>query len=217
MMQRYASSAIINGIRLSDHVGLVYHVVQRYSHIRGKLDEDDLLQAGMMGLCKGLARFQPDRGLKVTTYVIHWVKHYVLRCIQNESRDVRVPVYRREAGRDLPGEWSLDAPMPMTGEPWVDSLQSHEPNPEELVLELDAVRQRNTRVRSALRKLPPRDRHVLRRRVQHHETLAEVAARLPSPERPGQGLTREAVRQIEARAKRKLHRELSKERDATDL
>ncbi len=52
---------------------LVVHVCKKYSNT--KIDQDDLLSIGTIGLIKGVNSFKPEKGSKLSTYVS--------RCIDN--------------------------------------------------------------------------------------------------------------------------------------
>ena len=51
------------------HGGLVKSVALRLARIYGE-DVDDLMQIGYMGLMKAVQRFEPERGLKFSTYAV---------------------------------------------------------------------------------------------------------------------------------------------------
>lgn len=52
-----------------EHAGLVKSVAMRLSHVYGE-DMDDLIQIGYIGLIKAVRRFEPERGLKFSTYAV---------------------------------------------------------------------------------------------------------------------------------------------------
>jgi len=104
---------------------------------------------------------------------------------------------RRLDARDV----SLDAPV---GEDaaarLVDLLPSTEPNQEDIAARAEVRAQASEAVRSALKRLDPRERYIVEQRLtvdtEDELTLAEIARRL--------GVSRERARQLEARAKKKL-------------
>lgn len=61
---------------------------------------DDLMQEGAMGIMHAVGAFDWRRGLRFSTYSVHWIKHYMLRLSDN-SGEVRVPVHVLEAKRRL--------------------------------------------------------------------------------------------------------------------
>ena len=111
-------------------------------------------------------------------------------------------------GRDL----SLDQPARPDGEDErtvVEVLPSGEPDPEQLVAAGEGGELRRHRVQEALQRLTPRERAVVERRylADDQPSLADLGRE--------QGLSRERMRQIEARALQKLRGAL--EGDAPEI
>ena len=61
-------------ILIEKNLRLVAHVAKKYSNT--KVDQDDLISIGTIGLIKGINSFNVDKGSKLSTYVS--------RCIDNE-------------------------------------------------------------------------------------------------------------------------------------
>ena len=61
-------------ILIEKNLRLVAHIVKKYSNT--KVDQDDLISIGTIGLIKGINSFNIDKGSKLSTYVS--------RCIDNE-------------------------------------------------------------------------------------------------------------------------------------
>lgn len=55
------------------------------------LDEEDLLQEGHIGLLRAAKRFDPDRGIRFTTYARWWVRAQMTRAVETTGRMVRIP------------------------------------------------------------------------------------------------------------------------------
>jgi RNA polymerase primary sigma factor len=53
----------------------------------------DLISEGNLGLMKGVERFQPGKGAKLSTYAAWWIKQSIKLALANQSRTVRLPVY----------------------------------------------------------------------------------------------------------------------------
>lgn len=54
---------------VAEHTGLVKSVALRLSYVYGE-DPEDLIQIGYIGLIKAAERFEPERGLKFSTYAV---------------------------------------------------------------------------------------------------------------------------------------------------
>ena len=61
-------------VLIERNLRLVAHVCKKYSSC--KVDQDDLISIGTIGLIKGINSFQPSKNVKLSTYVS--------RCIDNE-------------------------------------------------------------------------------------------------------------------------------------
>jgi RNA polymerase primary sigma factor len=53
----------------------------------------DLISEGNIGLMKGVERFQPGRGARLSTYVAWWIKQAIKLALANQSRIIRLPVH----------------------------------------------------------------------------------------------------------------------------
>lgn len=53
----------------------------------------DLVEEGNLGLMHALDKFEPERGLRFSTYATWWIRQNIERAIMNQSRTIRLPVH----------------------------------------------------------------------------------------------------------------------------
>jgi DNA-directed RNA polymerase sigma subunit (sigma70/sigma32) len=70
---------------------LVAHVAKDY--LDAGLPFEDLFQEGCLGLIRAVERFDPDKGIKFSTYATYWIKQSILRAFGNTARTIRLPIY----------------------------------------------------------------------------------------------------------------------------
>jgi RNA polymerase primary sigma factor len=56
----------------------------------------DLISEGNIGLVKAVARFDPAKGSKLSSYATWWIKQSIKRALDNQSRMIRLPVHHRD-------------------------------------------------------------------------------------------------------------------------
>lgn len=61
----------------------------------------DLIQEGNVGLVKGLWKYDPTLGYKVSTYVTWWIRQSVSRAVATQGRTVRLPVHTHDRYRRI--------------------------------------------------------------------------------------------------------------------
>ena len=199
----------------------------------------DLIQEGNMGLMHAAQKYDYTKENRFSTYASWWIKEAMQRAIDQQSREIRVPVHvaenmkrvqkaakelQQELGRDaapekiakklgnlteedvkniltyLQNPVSLETPVGVDGENSLGDMveDKREATPEEAMNVL--VEQEE--VKELLEQLSDREQQVIRLRYglgnEKTHTLEEIGDIL--------GVTRERVRQIEARAMEKLRK-----------
>lgn len=79
---------------LTANMRLVVSVARNY--INFGLDLADLVQAGNLGLCRGVERFDPDRGYKLSTYVHWWIRAAISKSLAETGQLLRLPLHVHE-------------------------------------------------------------------------------------------------------------------------
>ena len=72
---------------IKKNMWVVDHFIKNYKHL---MSYSELKSAGLYGLIKGVDKYDPTKGTKVSTYVRHWVKAEVLSSLY-ENRNVHIP------------------------------------------------------------------------------------------------------------------------------
>ena len=228
---------------VTSHLRLVAKIAMGY---RGYgLPVSELISEGNVGLMQAVKRFDPDRGFRLATYAMWWIRasiqEYVLHSwslvkmgttaaqkklffnlrkikgrleaiddgdlspenVEYIAAALNVP--ERDVismnGRMLGPDQSLNAPVREEGGgEWQDWLEDPETDQESLVLESDELAHRSSQLMRAMDVLNEREKHILseRRLKEDPSTLEELSKVY--------GISRERVRQIEARAFEKLQK-----------
>ncbi len=226
---------------VTSHLRLVAKIAMGY---RGYgLPVSELISEGNVGLMQAVKRFDPDRGFRLATYAMWWIRasiqEYVLHSwslvklgttaaqkklffnLRKAKRQIKaiedgdlspdqvrnlsealgvteqevVDMNRRLSGPDR----SLNAPLKdEAGGEWQDWLVDPRDDQETVSLESDELEHRRALLAAAMGGLSARERRVIEARqlVDEPATLETLSAEF--------GVSRERVRQIEARALQKL-------------
>ena len=70
------------------HLRFVVHIARSYNGYW--LNEADLIQEGNVGLMKAVKRFDPERGVRLVSFAVHWIKAEIHEFILRNWRIVKV-------------------------------------------------------------------------------------------------------------------------------
>ncbi len=177
---------------IEHNLRLVAHIVKKYD--QGKVDSEDLISIGTIGLIKGIQTFDADKGVRLATYAARCIENEILmhmRAQKKVNKDVSI---HEPIGQDKEGnEVSL-----------LDILGG---DGEEEIVELIQFRMDRDQVYDGLRVLTDRERDIIWARFGlpygHEKTQREIAREL--------GISRSYVSRIEKRALEKLQEQFRKD------
>lgn len=73
---------------------LVVSVARQYEH-QG-MPILDVIEEGNIGLMRAVERFDPDMDCRFSTYAVHWIKQAIRRALLEKVKNIRVPAYMAE-------------------------------------------------------------------------------------------------------------------------
>lgn len=229
---------------VTSHLRLVVKIAAQYRKF--SMPFADLIAEGNIGLMKAVRKFDPEKGCRLATYAMWWIKgqitEFILKswslvrmgsfALQKQLffglQDARKRLSRFDDGSFDPeleeklaaefgttpeevgrmgnrfehGDVSLDRPATTfddgDGETGLDRLFDDRPGPEDRVAAAETASQRRRLIETALTTLSDRDRAIIEARWLDDErvTLDTLGQRF--------GVSRERIRQLEARALKKL-------------
>ena len=74
LAQRYYNHHDVEAARMlvMSHLRFVIHIARSYSGYG--LSQADLIQEGNLGLMKAVKRFDPNKGVRLVSFAVHWIK-----------------------------------------------------------------------------------------------------------------------------------------------
>ncbi|XP_020244786.1 RNA polymerase sigma factor sigA [Asparagus officinalis] len=76
------------------NIRLVMSIAQKYDNLGAEMA--DLIQGGLIGLVRGIEKFDSSKGFRISTYVYWWIRQGVSRTLAENSRTLRLPLHLHE-------------------------------------------------------------------------------------------------------------------------
>ena len=83
-----ARQLVVSNLRLVVKIAMEYR--------RAWTNTLDLIQEGNVGLMEAVQRFDPYKGVKLSTYAVYWIRAYILKYILDNMRSVRLGTTRAQ-------------------------------------------------------------------------------------------------------------------------
>ena len=87
---------------------------------------NEMTQEAWLGVWHALERFDPDRGVKFSSYAHHWVRHFVMEWVASNTRSLRLPRKSWHYALLLDEAWEQENPGRDIWEATEDELRSLE-------------------------------------------------------------------------------------------
>jgi len=88
---------------IENNLRLVFPIAKKYQ--RYGIELSDLIEEGNIGLIHAIKKFNPRRNTKFSTYAVYWIKQFIRRAVEENSKDIRIPTYIWENLRKWIKNW----------------------------------------------------------------------------------------------------------------
>ena len=186
------------------HLRFVVHIARNYAGYG--LPQADLIQEGNIGLMKAVRRFNPEVGVRLVSFAVHWIKAEIHEYVLRNWRIVKVATTKdvremesRMAAQDMTFDLSSDDDSDSQPMAPVLYLQDKSSNFADGIEDDNWEEQAANRLTDAMQGLDERSQDIIRARwldEDNKSTLQELADRY--------GVSAERVRQLEKNAMKKL-------------
>lgn len=177
-------------ILIEHNLRLVAHICKKYENV--KIDNDDLISIGTIGLIKGIDSYSKEKGTKITTYCAKCIENEILMFFRSNKRNnnnisLDEPIGYDKEGNDITILDILKTPKP----DYVEDMH---------------IKDNIKLLSKYLKKLSKREQEIIIKRYglgnEDEKTQKEIASDL--------NISRSYVSRIEKRAITKIFREFMK-------
>lgn len=177
-------------ILIEHNLRLVAHIAKKYNNT--KIDQEDLISIGTIGLIKGINSFNADKNIKLATYTA--------RCIENE-----ILMFLRKTSKTK-SEMSLDEPLNVDWEGNVLLLSDVLGTDSDIIYkDMESEAERDILL-LCFEKLSPREKEIVKMRFgilgAQKKTQKEIADIM--------GISQSYISRLEKKVMKKLKKEISK-------
>lgn len=215
---------------IKENIPLIKSIVKRF---KGRLEYDDLMQLGAMGLVKAVQNFDVDYGVRFSTYAVPMISGEIKRFLRDDGA-IKVSRWTKTLAMRI-NAYIDEAVKSGKPEPNVDQIaQEFGVEPQEIVFAMDAthylvslsqpigdddsqigdkIQGDNSpdedldkiMLRDFIKDLPPREKKVIILRYFRDKTQSEIATEL--------GVSQVQVSRIEGKVLKKLKEKLVEDED----
>lgn len=76
-----------------NNIGLVYTAARKKVNLHTSFTFEDLIQEGIIGMIKGIEKFDISKNTNFSTYVYYWISQQISRAIMNDGYLIRLPAH----------------------------------------------------------------------------------------------------------------------------
>jgi RNA polymerase sigma-32 factor len=204
------------------HLRLVVAVSRNY--LGYGLPQADLIQEGNIGLMKAVHRFDPERGVRLVSFALHWIKAEIHEHVLRNWRLVKIATTKAQRklffnlrsmkrssaalthSRISGGDVSLD-PAPGDEETVtpIAYLADTADEPVQILERLETASNRSDGLRSAMAQLDERSRRIIEARWLRDDDDTSTLQQLADE----YGVSAERIRQIESKALKTMRSQMA--------
>ena len=124
LARRYRDNDDVDAARelVVSHLRNVIHVAKRFTGYG--LPVADLIQEGNIGLMKAVKNFDPDRGVRLVSYAVHWIKAEIYEYVLKNWKIVKVATTKAQRKLFFNLRKSRKSLAPMTEQETIDLAES---------------------------------------------------------------------------------------------